>query len=87
MRYFSSLMYFGTEIMKKSKKNPTLFCNDVMRYMYRDTMSYINMPNQVFLLYTGFIKTLDNLVYLNSDTQINLIILIVNSFKHLAKLS
>jgi hypothetical protein len=32
----------------------TLFFNDVTRYMYRDTMRYINMPNLLVLLYDLF---------------------------------
>jgi len=48
-------MYRCHDVTKNVAENVsiyvTLFCNDVMRYMYRDTMRYINMPNLLVLLY------------------------------------
>jgi len=41
-------MVFGTS---RHRYIDTLFCNDVTRYMYRDKMRYINMPNLLVLLY------------------------------------
>ncbi len=34
----------------------TLICNDVTRYMYRDTMRYINMPNLLVFTVSYMLK-------------------------------